>query len=147
MILEAAEQRCLRYLAQVSNPFVSFDSLLSYVRQEEVCADLDEHEFLHFVRHHALLHVLEPVEIAQNPAHAQMFEMMGMPTGMRVALAERMPSPQEISRQMREQLGLMMQALETALCEAEEAENMERIHEINRMLSTAEKLGEQLEQF
>lgn len=147
MILEAAEQRCLRYLGQISNPLVSFDSLLSYIRQDKACEGIDEGEFMHFVRHHALIRVIEPVGLAQDPAHARMLELMGVPAGTRVALAERMPGRHEIGSQMREQLALMIKALDTALSEAEEADNMERIQKINRLLSTAEKLSEQLEQF
>lgn len=138
MNLEAAEQRVLSYLKQVSNPLVRFSTLLNYVREEEELADIGEDEFVGFLREHELFRVLEPTSFSQGLGNA--LDDVGLIHERAVILDTRVPTPAQVTELMEAQLDALGEALGTALIEAREQGDEVKQERIKRLLGRTAKL-------
>ncbi|MCP4645651.1 MAG: hypothetical protein GY851_34720 [bacterium] len=141
MNLEAAEQRCLSYLKQVSNPMVPVDRLLRHIREDEACGDIGEDELLEFLNQHELFKV---VESASLPLGGEDLAEAGIDLGPRVMLETRVPSPAQLAEQMSEQTTQMVEALTTALNESKRIGDPERTRQLIKILSRAKELQQRL---
>jgi hypothetical protein len=147
MNLEVAEQRCLNYLKQASNPLVPVQTLLRHVQQDDQCSEMTFHALLGFLRKHELFRVIDPTGMAEDEAGAQQFQQLGLPTGPYAVLDTRVPTRREMTVQMLSQFEQMEDALTAAQREAQRAGDRERENQITRLLFTAKQLKEKLNRF
>jgi hypothetical protein len=144
MNLEAAEQRVLAYLKQVSNPLVRFSTLLNYVREDEQFAHLDERQFLEFLRHHELFSVLDPASFSEGLGSA--LTDVGLLHERAVILSTRIPTPGQVTELMEAQLQLLADALVSAYREAQERGDEVGQERIKRVLQRTDLLRQKIRQ-
>jgi hypothetical protein len=144
MNLEAIEQRCLVYLQDVRKPLVPIARLLDVLREDEDCADVSEAELLAFLRKHELFTVIEPYGMAED-GNSEELESAGIMTTPNVMLATRVPSKTELTSALHEQMGTMLNALETALNQARNGNNPKLAMQVQAVLKRARELQQKLD--
>ncbi len=143
MNLEWIETKCVNYLKQTQNPIVPISILLNHLRQDASCGALTEHDLLEFLRPHESFKVIDPPE--REEEELEDLESLGIPTGPRVILTTRVPTRDEISGMLGQQMQTMTDALYRALAEATEAGDTEACKQINEILQRAEQLQQKIE--
>jgi hypothetical protein len=143
MNLELVETKCVNYLKQTQNPLVPVSILLSHLRQDALCSDITEQELLEFLRPHELFKVVEPPD--RDEEEIEDLDAVGIPSGPRVILNTRVPTPAEISDLLGKQMQTMTDALYRALAEATQSGDTESCERISEILSRAEQLQQQIE--
>ena len=133
MNLEAVEQHCVDYLGQTSSPLVPLSRLLRFVLQADAEMQIDEGELLEFLRPHPLFKVIDPLDAMNGSMEVQ------------VALAVRIPSQTELTKQIQEQLLQMLAALEKAEHEAEAGADGPLRERIREMRLRAEMMQKKLD--
>lgn len=118
MNLETVEQRCVAYLRDVQKPFVMISQLLDVVHEDEDLRELDKAQLLDFLRNHELFTVLDPISLPEDPEELEELRRAGMMTEPGVMLTSRVPSKEELFTAMEQQMGTMLNALESALSQA-----------------------------
>lgn len=144
MNLEAIEQRCLAYLAQVTRPLAPVGQLLRHLHDDPETAGVSEDELLQFLRHHEDIAVIEATGLPSEPGMAEAFAAADIPAGPYVILKSRMPTAHEWSEQFRAQMESMVEALESAHTEAMANGNQEAVREITALLDRARRLQKRL---
>jgi len=143
MSLEDLEQRCLAYLKQVSRPLAPVDAVLAYLQREEG-TDISRQELLEFLRRHELFRVIEPPWGDAGSGQGQELAELGLPVGPYVILCTRVPAEDESRALMIEQMDSLIEALESALHEAERAGDMQRCQGVNALLERARAIRRRL---
>lgn len=118
MNLETVEQRCVAYLRDVQKPFVMISQLLDVLHEDEDLRELDKAQLLDFLRNHELFTVFDPISLPENPEELEELRQAGMMTEPGVMLTSRIPSKEELFTAMEQQMGTMLNALESALSQA-----------------------------
>ncbi|HOZ50149.1 MAG TPA: hypothetical protein PLO37_13875 [Candidatus Hydrogenedentes bacterium] len=140
MDLETVEQRCLAHLMQVSNPLVSFDSLVNLLHADMDQLGLTEPELLRFLRDHELFTVIDPPTVDQDPDVVAELDDLGIATGTRVILTDRLPTRDDMARMIQDQLEVLMSALTGAMDEARACDDRYAQDKVLDAMSRAEKL-------
>jgi hypothetical protein len=138
--LEAIEQRCLRYLREVSRPLVPIEQLLRHLHHDEACAGITEKELLGFLRAHELFRVVDPLGMATTVNGARELEDAGISSGPCVILSTRIPSADELRTLLVTQMERMVGALEAAFNEADSMGDTSRSSEVRDVLERARRL-------
>lgn len=146
MNLEEVERKCLAYLTQVRNPLVPVSQLMRHLGQDKSIALPSRDELVHFLRHHELFRVIEPVGLATEAQGAKALEQAGMISEPVAILSTRIPSEQEMSELLREQIRKIVSSLFLATREAQESGDEERFNEAKAILQRASLLQEKLEE-
>lgn len=144
MNLERVEELCLNYLGQVTNPVVPVEKLLAYCRREQPDLVVDGAAFLHFLRHHGEITVLEG-PAGGEPVDADEFAAAGIMMGPRAVLKTRIPAEDNMRRVMERQLEAMRGQLEAALAAARKAGDREKTAQLRAALKKSEELLKRLE--
>ena len=139
MNLEAIEQRVLAYLEQVSNPLVRIEVLHSHLAGHDLTENFSLRQLKAFLAKHDLIRVIEPPMQGGAPSPE------GEPSGAFAIAKERVPTQDQLSAMMREQLDILLEALRTAREEALHAGDADTLSKIDeaqrRAASLREKLG------
>jgi len=143
MNLEKTEEKCLNYLAQARNPLVPVDTLLDFCQRDPECGKLDRKELLDFLRPHEQIQVLEGPDLgaAVDP---ETFGAAGINMGQRAILKTRVPSREEMSEMLFEQLKDMTDILVDSLNQAKKTGDSERIQAIEDALKKCELLRQKM---
>ena len=143
--LELVEERCLVYLAEASNPLVPCNTLFDYCRRHEALRELAKEEFLHFLRHHHMIRVIEAVPLPVEGVSLSEQEREAA-TEPRVILKSRVPSPAEMNQLMTEQINRMTASLNQAIQHARTQGDTHALDQLNLALERVRLLGERIKQ-
>jgi hypothetical protein len=145
MNLEEIEQRCLKYLTEVSNPLVPVETLLRYIQRNDEFLALSEKELLDFLKHHELFRIVEPLPLSEGLTESTDPSDAAFRPKPRVMLATRIPTAQQLKQNMHEEMDRMIGALTGALLEAREEGDPGRIREVQAILKKARHLQSELD--
>ncbi len=140
MNLEEIEQKCLSYLKQVTNPLVSLDSLERYLRENADCEGFSDADLLDFLQKHELFTVLNDPHAQDQADTLSQLQAAGLSTGPQVILCTRVPTQENITAMMYEQLESMIDALNKAANEAQAAGDQKAHEKVLEALARAQKL-------
>ncbi len=142
--LEAIEQKCLKYLMEVSNPLVPISTLMCHINDDDECRGITEEELTDFLRRHELFRVMDPAlnELDQEAASLP----DGMDVGLRVILVTRIPTPAEMANMISAQIKKMTEALASAKSEAANAGDAAKLRELDEVMRRAEFIAKRLEE-
>lgn len=146
MNLEEIEQRCLKYLMEVSTPFVPVETLLRFLQRKGEFPDVTEAQLVEFLRKHELFRVIEPLPPTEDPEATRELAEAGFIPRPRVVLVTRMPTARDLKAGMQEELGRMMEALAAALEEARLKRDRGKAKNLRALLRRAGELQERIEQ-
>lgn len=139
MSLEAIEEHTLNYLAQVSNPLVRIEVLLAHLRDRGLAEDMSASQLRSFLSRHERVRIMEPSLSAPD------IEGVGKnEDGAYVILLTRVPTPEQLTSMMLEQLQALEQALVTARAAALEIGDPTRIGPIEEALRRIAALHKRL---
>ncbi len=115
MNLEAIEQHVLSYLGQTSNPLVRIDVVYAHLRDSGLADGLDVAQLKSFLARHELFRVMD----APLPSPGGMrSNAASEPDDAYAILATRVPSPEQLSAMMIDQLVALEGALLAARAQA-----------------------------
>ncbi len=129
--LEDIEERILDYLGQVSNPLVRMDTLHGHLGSAETQIPLPELEV--FLTQHELIKLIKPLSEAEDKASSSY-----------AILNTRVPTAQQTSAMMLEQLNLLHEALSIAQVQAQDKADFSRLGEIDEALRRLDALRRKL---
>jgi hypothetical protein len=141
--LEDVEQRMLAHLKGSSNPLVRFDTLYAHLNDAVPSGELTRARLLDFLREHEMVRLIEGAEAADDPlVEALAAEgFMGVPY---VILESRIPTADQLTAMMVDQLDRMGAALSEALAEARAEGDAERTEAIQNALWRTSRLKRKL---
>lgn len=145
MGLESIEQKCLKYLMEVSNPLVPIESLLRFLQREPEFAAMESGELVAFLRKHELFRVLEPPILSSDPQGALELAQAGIPMQLRVMLCTRKPTDAQMVEYMTQEVRNVCEALSFSLKAANKAGNHERAEKLKAALQRARLIHSRLE--
>ncbi len=116
MNLEAIEQHVLSYLGQISNPLVRIDVVYAHLRDSGLADGLDLVQLKSFLARHELFRVMEAPLAPTGDRRSGGTSATRDSDDAYAILASRVPSPEQLSAMMLDQLA----ALENALLAARE---------------------------
>lgn len=146
MQIERVEELCLNYLSQCTNPLVPINALLEHCRRDPLCAELQQAQLIDFLKHHELVHVVEPADT--NVLGPELFSGVGLNDGPQAILKSRFPSREEVGVTLQEHLKRMTSALATALEEAEREQcDPAALEQLREAMAKAQALKEKMEKF
>ncbi len=145
--IEEIERRCLAYLKQTPNITVTFESLVRYLRNDETCPTFEEGRLLEFLRDHELFHVIELPDTLDEMTKAKMADL-DIDTGPRVALGTRVPTGDQASWLVLQQISTLREALARAVNQirAEGGRSLKE-KQFTRLLKDAEALEQRARRF
>jgi len=141
MNLEAIEQHVLSYLGQTSNPLVRVDVVYAHLRDSGLADGLDLARLKSFLSRHELVRIMEAPLLPHGATRG------GGATDTEDAyaiLTSRVPSPEQISTMMLDQLVALEEALLSARAQALELGDPARTGPIEMALRRAAALREKL---
>lgn len=130
MNLEAIEEHVLNYLEQVTNPLVRIEVLHAHLRDRGLADTLDLARLKDFLGRHERVRVMEPGVTAPEGIGGD----AGDPSGAYAILTTRVPTPEQITAMMVEQLQMLEQALIAARLAAIEDGDTARVTPIEEAL-------------
>lgn len=142
MSLEAIEEHTLNYLAEVSNPLVRIEVLLAHLRDRGIAESLSVPQFKDFLARHERVRIMEPSLAAAEMERVAPAE--SGPGGTYVILRTRVPTPEQLTAMMTEQLQALAQALVTARLAAIENGDSARVGPIEEALRRIAALHKRL---
>lgn len=131
--LEDIEERILNYLGQVSNPLVRMDALHGHLGDAEAESQIPLGELKVFLTQHEHIRVIKPLSEAEDKA-----------TSSYAILNTRVPTGQQTSAMMLEQLNLLHEALSIAQVQAQDKADFPRLGEIDEALRRLAALRQKL---
>ena len=147
MNFEEIETAALAYLKQTENPLVRISVLHSNVSSKSKDHSLSLQEFTDFLSKHYEIKVMNPLAMTQDEKMAEGFEAAGFTTSPCAILASRVPSAQDLSAAMLDQLESMTSALSRALEESRSTGDTAKAHQIYQTLERTSKLKEKIVEF
>lgn len=132
MSLEAIEEHTLNYLGQVSNPLVRIEVLLAHLQDRGLAENMNARELKNFLARHERVRIMDPSLTAPEIEGVEKNE--AGPGGAYVILLTRVPTPEQLTGMMIEQLQALEQALVTARAAALEGGDPARIGPIEEAL-------------
>lgn len=138
MNLEDIEQKTLAYLKQAGNPLVRLDTLYQHLDRELELGACSLAELRAFLEKHELFRVIETLPAGEGIGEA--LEQAGLLNEPCVILDTRLPTRDQMTAMMLDQIGRLGQALATALGEAREAGDSRREEQVKRALGRIAKL-------
>ena len=145
MNLEAIEQKCVAFLQQAENPLASVEQLLHHLHEKPEFATLSQDELLGFLRDHEQFKMVEPVGLGGMGGAASELEATGLSMSPRVILRTRIPTPEQLMAQMTDEMEKLTGALTTALRDAKDAGEAERVRNLMKVLYRAQELRARLD--
>jgi hypothetical protein len=142
MNLEALEQQCLAYLKQVSNPLVRIDVLYDHLARELDLAGFSREELVRFLEKHDLVKVMQPAMTDKSMAPA--LKDAGLLSEPTVILETRIPTPEQMSAMLLEQIDDLGNALANALRNARAAEDAHTESLVKASLERASQLRQRI---
>ncbi len=140
--LEDIEQKALSYLRQVSNPLVRLGVLYAHLEEELSTAGITVSDFRTFLENHELFRVIEPLELPDGgETTGDAAEDLSQPY---VILDTRVPTEQQMSLMMLDQLNSLQEALTNAFTEAQGVADVPRMNTIQEALNRIEPLRKRL---
>jgi hypothetical protein len=139
MNLEAIENRCLTYLRQSKQPLVPLTALVEHCTRAPGMEEVTPGFLRSFLNNHV------DVLVFEGPGNEEgvdtgLLAAAGIDLGTRVILKERMPSVDELSSILAEQVTVMVEQLERALAEATDRADSDRVQQISAALARAQAL-------
>lgn len=134
----------LNYLATAASPLVPLGALLRHCRRQAGFDQLREADLLHFLRHHALVQVIEPVAGIIGELDAMAKEGKLAAAEPRIVLTSRVPAKREIGILMMTQMDTVITAIEQALQEPGDTRGPEAVSRLHALHARAQDLKERL---
>lgn len=131
--LEDIEERILNYLGQVSNPLVRMDVLHRHLGGAEADRQIPLAKLEAFLTQHELIKVIKPLPEAEDNA-----------TSSYAILTTRVPTAQQTSAMMLEQLNILHEALSIAQAQAQNSADFPRLGELDEALRRLDSLRRKL---
>jgi hypothetical protein len=125
MSLEAIEEQILAYMEQISNPLVRIEVLLAHLRDRGLADSMNAAQLKDFLTRHDRVRVMEPAIAAPDSNDM---------AGAYVILKTRVPTPEQLTTMMLEQLQALEEALVAARLAAIEADDTARVAPIEEAL-------------
>lgn len=147
MNFEEIEIAAFAYLKQTDNPLVRISILHTNVSSKSKDHSLSLQEFTDFLTEHSEIKVMDPLAMTQDAKTTQGFESAGFTTSPCAILASRVPSAQDLSAAMLDQLESMTNALSRALEESRSTGDTAKAHQIYETLERSSKLKEKIIEF
>lgn len=144
MRLERVVHDCIGFLRRSTNPLVPLDTLYTVCVGEGT--NLSKEDLLAFLRNHAEVLVIEGAD-ESLPVSPSEFSGAGINMGPRVILKERMPSREEMTDIMRQQLEHMRLHLGHALDKARANNDLDAVREIEAALERGALLEAKMQHF
>lgn len=144
MNLELLEEIAADYLSQTANPLVPIDTLHKHLCGNEDLAQLTLLDLTDFIGPHALFKIIDTPGLGEEATIGlNLAEALGT-IGPCVILHTRVPTQQDMTRLMLEQLQGMTDALRRALSEAKASDNRDLEARLSDVLANADRIREQL---
>ena len=144
MGLEKIEEVCLSFLRNTTNPMVSVEVLCNACEKENLA--ISGEELVGFLRHHAEVIVVDGIDDTELVSKDD-FSGAGIDMGPRVILKSRIPTRQEMTEIMQQQLDHMRLHLQDALKQAQAHRDSEAVEEIEAALEKNRRLEERIRRY
>lgn len=141
--LETIEEKALNYLGQVSNPLVRIDVLHSHLRDNEESATLTLADLKDFLSRHDSFRVMEALLTDDDDAGALSIQADSVASTF-VILSTRVPTDQQLSGMMLDQIESMHDALNVAMTQAHDSADRALMKKVGDALQRLETLRRKL---
>jgi hypothetical protein len=142
--LELLEEQVLDYLGQTTNPLVSVPTLCAHLQESEEFRILGETRLVEFLQKHERCRLMDsPI----SPGAVALAESLGeesLSRGPYAILDSRVPTMDQVSLMMAQQLETLKDALAKALGQARERDDQATADQLLNALSRTEKIQQGL---
>ena len=144
MQLESIEEKALNYLGQVSNPLVRIDVLLAHLTDTDSREIIPLTDLEEFLAHHELIRVIKPLPQESEAASEKLASGDDAGPHSYVILDTRVPTEQQTSAMMLDQLNNLHEALSIAQAQARDNADYQRLSAMDDALHRVDGLRQKL---
>lgn len=144
MQLESVEEKALNYLGQVSNPLVRIDVLYAHLMDADSSEGILLSDLEVFLTHHELFRVIKPLPQEAGGGMDELASSDGGASISYVILDTRVPTEQQNSAMMLDQLNSMHEALSVAHAEAQDTADYQRLSAMDDALARIDALRQKV---